>query len=159
MTAPRSILLIAPLAGLLIACAAGFTACSDDSSGSSTPTSAPQATQPDGSTTPNNGTPNANENLPGVIAAREQMATSFDSEPSAITLVSVEEATFSDACLDVTPLTPGTPEVCAQVITPGYVITLQLGTTVATYHSDESGTNVRFADVTVGGGPNEIDVP
>jgi hypothetical protein len=99
------------------------------------------------------------ETLPAVVAARAAMAVSFDSEPPAIQVLSAEPATFSDSCLDVTALTPTTPEVCAQVITPGYVIVMQIGTTIATYHSDESGSNVRFADVDVGNEPNEIDIP
>jgi hypothetical protein len=142
------------IAALLAAVALALVACGgDDGGGNGEPTQAPQETQPS-STEPAS---DIDEDHPSVVAARQQMATSFDTDPAEVEVVSVEEATFSDSCLDVTPLA-ATPEVCAQVITPGYIITLRIGATVATYHADESGTNVRFAGVDVSGGGNEIEI-
>jgi len=151
------LLLAALLAATMFALAASCGGDDGDSNGE--PTQAPQETQPS-STEPSGTQPTSDvdENHPAVVAAREQAAISFDTDPASIEVVSVEKETFSDSCLDVTALTPGTPEVCAQVITPGYVITLRIGSTVATYHGDETGTNVRFAGVDVSGDPNEIEV-
>ena len=150
--------LLASIAGLvaLIMLAA---ACSDDNGGDGNATpnptqpaaTEPVATEPAGATQPPDTTPSGiDENQPAVVAAREDLLANVDLDPNALEVVSVTAMTFSDACLDVTALTP-TPELCAQVITPGYEIVFRVGGTSYTYHTDESGTNVRFADVDVGG--------
>ena len=158
--------MLAGIAGLvaLIMLAA---ACSDDNGGDGNATpnptqpaaTEPVATEPAGATQPPDTTPSGiDENQPAVVAAREDLLANVDLDPNALEVVSVTAMTFSDACLDVTALTP-TPELCAQVITPGYEIVFRVGGTSYTYRTDESATNVRFADVDVGGRPSEIDVP
>ena len=155
--AARSLFLPALVATLaLTVFAAG---CSDDNGGDGNGTPNPTqpnvtqaaATEPAGATQPPDTTPSGiDENQPAVVAARADLLANVDLDPNALRVESVTAMTFSNSCLDVTALTV-TPEVCAQVITPGYEIVFRVGGTSYTYRSDESGTNVRFADVDVGG--------
>ena len=148
------------------ALALGAAACGDDDNNDAsdtTPTTAvaqPTTVEtdetPQASTTPVMS--DIDENHPAVVAARETLLVSVAVDPADVRLVSATAKTFSNACLDVTGLT-ATPEVCAQVLTPGYEIVLQAGATVYTYRTDESATSVRFAGVDVGGGPSEVEVP
>lgn len=135
------------------------TACSDDNGGDGAatpnptqpPATQPAATEPASATQPSDSTPSSiDENQPAVVAAREHLLANVDLDPNALQTVSVTATTFSDSCLDVTALTP-TPEVCAQVVTPGYEIVFRVAGTTYTYHTDESGTNARFAGVDIGG--------
>jgi predicted aldo/keto reductase-like oxidoreductase len=58
------------------------------------------------------------------------------------TLVSVGAMEWPDSCMG-----SGTAEeVCAQVITPGYNVTVYFGDTVESWHTDENGSIVRFAN-------------
>jgi hypothetical protein len=147
------------------ALALGAAACGDDdNNGASdtTPTTAvAQPTTVETDETPQASTPvveDIDEDHPAVVAAREKLLESVDVEPADVRLVSAVAKTFSNACLDVQALS-ATPEVCAQVLTPGYEIVFQIVTTVYTYRTDESATSVRFAGVDVGGGPSEVEVP
>jgi hypothetical protein len=56
-----------------------------------------------------------------------------------ITFLSIEREEFSDACLDL----PEQDESCAQIITPGFVITVELNGQQFVFHIDESGENIR----------------
>lgn len=150
--------LLAIIAGL-VALFMLATACSDDNGGDGNATpnptqpnvTQPLPTEPAGATQPSDSTPSGiDENQPAVVAARAHLLANVNLDPNALEIESVTAMTFSDSCLDVTALTP-TPEVCAQVITPGYVIIFKAGETTYTYHADEAGTNVRFAGVHVGG--------
>jgi len=161
---PRRLGLFAALviAGAL---ALGAAACSDgDDNGNSTATPEPavETMTPEDSATPAPGaTPAASdigEDSAPVIAARQMLLDNVAVDPENLHFVSATSMTFSNACLDVEALL-ATPEVCAQVITPGYEIVFQAGSTAYTYRTDESATNVRFADVDVGGGPSEIEIP
>ena len=155
--AARSLFLPALVATLaLTVFAAG---CSDDNGGDGNATPNPTqpnvtqaaATEPAGATQPPDTTPSGiDENQPAVVAAREDLLANVDLDPNALRVESATAMTFSDSCLDVTALS-ATPEVCAPVVTPGYEIVFRVGGTSYTYHTDESGTNVRFADVDVGG--------
>ncbi|MDX9953163.1 MAG: hypothetical protein RBT75_03670 [Anaerolineae bacterium] len=60
---------------------------------------------------------------------------------SDVTIVSAEAASWSDACLDLA----AADEVCAQEVTPGYIVTLAAGQARYVYHVDETGGNVRLA--------------
>jgi len=153
---------------LLVAAAfaLGAAACGGgDNNDASDPTPTTPAPQP--ATVETDETPQASttpvvsdidENHPAVVAAREKVLESVAVEPADVRLVSAVAKTFSNACLDVQALS-ATPEVCAQVLTPGFEIVFQIVTTVYTYRTDESATSVRFAGVDVGGGPSEVEVP
>jgi len=81
-----------------------------------------------------------------VIAAREAMATDRDVSPEEIEVLSVTTREWPDACLDL----PESDEVCAQVVTPGYVVRLlhETGSSAVgsslecAYHTD-AGASVR----------------
>jgi hypothetical protein len=83
----------------------------------------------------------ANEQNPAVIAAIDALAELLNIEPSAITLVSVEAVDWPDGCLGVH--TPGV--MCAQVITPGFRVTLEAEGKRYEYHTNESGSQVILA--------------
>jgi hypothetical protein len=66
---------------------------------------------------------------PGVVAAV------IEDAGAGASVVSVEEVDWPDACLGA-----GEPdEICAQVITPGYVVIVQLGGADVRYHAARAG--------------------
>ncbi|MDZ4278539.1 MAG: hypothetical protein U1B78_05315, partial [Dehalococcoidia bacterium] len=87
--------------------------------------------------------------LAPVIRTREDVAMRFDATAEDVEVVSIVEREWPDSCLDVSYIGQE-DEACAQVITPGYLIILQLAETVYQYHTDEAGDNVRFAGVDPG---------
>lgn len=74
-----------------------------------------------------------------ATAAIEALAALSGRTAEEIEVVSVSPMEWPDACLGL----PEAGEVCAQVITPGYVVTLDLDGDVSVYRTDE-GTNVRL---------------
>lgn len=60
---------------------------------------------------------------------------------SDVTIVSAEAASWSDACLGLA----SADEICAQEVTPGYIVTLAAAEARYVYHVDEAGGNVRLA--------------
>ncbi len=70
-----------------------------------------------------------------VTTARTMLAERLSVAPEVITTVSVEMVTWPDACLGIAD----PARVCAQVLTPGYRITLRMGTDTYTYHTDLHG--------------------
>ncbi len=58
-----------------------------------------------------------------------------------IAIVSAAAMQWSNACLGLA----GAGEMCAEAITPGYVVTLEAGGARYVYHTDEAGGNVRLA--------------
>jgi len=86
---------------------------------------------------PPTGTPTPTE-IPAAEAARQLLAQQSGSALEAVTITSVEPVDWSDACLGVTQ-----PDVmCAQVITPGYRVTLQLEGQEYVFHTDAAGVQV-----------------
>lgn len=79
---------------------------------------------------------------PAVIAAREALAKQLRIEPSAATVVGVEEVQWPDGCLGVRM-----PDVlCIQVIVPGYRITLEANGKRYVYHTDQTGQQLVLAE-------------
>ncbi|MEX1253634.1 MAG: hypothetical protein WEE64_04775 [Dehalococcoidia bacterium] len=78
-----------------------------------------------------------------VRAAKQDIVTNIfeDRTVEEIALISIEAASWPDACLGV----PEEGEACAQVVTPGYEIVLDLEGAHYTYHTDQA-TNVRLAN-------------
>ena len=74
-----------------------------------------------------------------ATAAIEALVAVSGRTAEEIKVVSVSPMEWPDACLGL----PEAGEVCAQVITPGYVVTLDLDGDVSVYRTDE-GTNVRL---------------
>ncbi|MCL4559622.1 MAG: DUF333 domain-containing protein [Chloroflexi bacterium] len=75
-----------------------------------------------------------------VEAVRTFLASGLSIDPSAISLISVEAVTWSDACLGL-----GTAaEACAQVQTPGYRIIVQTPNgQPSTFRTDLTGSSIR----------------
>ncbi|MCB0130151.1 MAG: hypothetical protein KDD78_04860, partial [Caldilineaceae bacterium] len=76
------------------------------------------------------------ENLRNQVAAQLQVAT------NAVEIVAVDPVEWPDACL----CAAGPDEQCAQVVTPGYVITLAVGDTRYVYHTDRGPYWLRLVD-------------
>ena len=67
-----------------------------------------------------------------VVRARREFAQAENVQPSQVTTLGVARVEWPDSCLGVRQ--PGA--LCAQAITPGFRITLRLGSTTAVYHTD-----------------------
>lgn len=76
------------------------------------------------------------EDLKSVVSTRTGIP-SYE-----IMFVSAEAVEWSDACLGI----PNPDEFCAQVITPGYRITLRTMTEEYVFHTDRTGDSIRLAD-------------
>lgn len=81
--------------------------------------------------------------VPAVGAARRYLAQRLGLyDPQTITVVSVEEVTWPDACLGAAR--PN--EMCAQVLTPGYRIVLEAQGTRYTLHTNQAGSAIRLVE-------------
>jgi hypothetical protein len=78
--------------------------------------------------------------IPAAAAAQVALATKLGVPASQITVVAVERVEWPDACLGAA----GEGEMCAQVITPGYRIMLEVNGKQYEVHTDESGQTVRI---------------
>jgi len=69
-----------------------------------------------------------------------------------VSVLSITEKQWPDACLGVR----SEDEMCAQVITPGYEVTMQVGSETQVYHTNSDGSVLRlFSTVAVLPPPNE----
>ncbi len=82
-----------------------------------------------------------------VFSAMNVLAQKAGVTPEEIAIVKTEKVEWPDACLGVTI----SGQMCAQVVTPGYRVVLELSGVQYEYHTDESGGNVIPADVPDGG--------
>ena len=93
-----------------------------------------------------------------VLAAIEALAAVSGRMPEEIEVLSVTPMQWPDACLGL----PEADEACAEVITPGYEVTLSLDDDVSVYRTDES-SNVRLAVAENNGAAqtdsDSVDVP
>ena len=78
----------------------------------------------------------------GVLAARQLLAQQLHVDLDQVKAVAYEPTEFPDSCLGLA--LPGV--MCAQVITPGYVVTLEAEGQKYVFHTDDNGTNVRLAE-------------
>lgn len=83
-----------------------------------------------------------------ALAARAMLAAQLGIDPDKISLVSVEEMQWADACLGI--VVAG--QVCAQVITPGYNVVMSVAVVnneadkQFEFHTNADGSVVRQAD-------------
>jgi len=77
-----------------------------------------------------------------TASAAAVLADDLGIAPDAITVVSAEEAEFSDGCLGL----GGAEESCLQAITPGWVVTLSANGQEYVAHTNSNGTQVRIAE-------------
>jgi hypothetical protein len=83
---------------------------------------------------------------PDVIGAQQAVAVLaeiYGIDPSQIVVVSVEQTTFSDSCLDLKI----EGETCVQEAVPGYKVILQANGNNHTLHTTQSGNLVRIASI------------
>lgn len=115
------------------------------------------AGSPDSTETPGgNGTPGADETpslgfIPpeaseAVEAATKMLAGQIGVDLSSVSVVSVDKQDWPDACLGAA----GPEEMCAQVITPGYLVVLEVNGARYEVRTDLTGGNVRIVPGAVG---------
>jgi hypothetical protein len=73
-------------------------------------------------------------------AVKETLSAREEIPIEEIEVVEAEEKEWSDACLGLA----GEDEVCAQVITPGWKVTLRANGEMYVLHTNEDGTAVRM---------------
>ncbi len=76
-------------------------------------------------------------------SAAAVLADKLGLTPDEITVVSAEQAEFTDGCLGL----GGPDESCLQAITPGYIVMLSAGGQTYEAHTDLTGTVVRLANM------------
>ncbi len=74
-----------------------------------------------------------------VGAAQTALAKKLKVKASQISLVSIEPVSWPDSCLGLA----GPDEMCAQMITDGYRIVLSVNGQTYTFHTDQTGKNIR----------------
>jgi hypothetical protein len=80
--------------------------------------------------------------IPGAaLSARQVLAQQLHVDLAAVIFVSFEWVEWPDACLGAAV----EGKVCAQVLTPGYVVVLEAMGQRYEYHSDETGSTLRLA--------------
>ena len=76
-----------------------------------------------------------------VFAARADLAKELGLKPEEISIVAIEPKEWTDSCLGL-----GSPaEICAAVITPGYLVRLNANKLEYIYHTDANGKSLRMA--------------
>lgn len=76
------------------------------------------------------------------FAAITELAEKLGVAPEDITMVMAEHVDWSDSCLGL----GGADEMCAQMITPGFRVTLEVNGKQYEAHTDETGTNIRWVE-------------
>ena len=130
----RRILIVSILILLTTACAREAAPTEEAIEPSDPPTSTPAPTEP-----------GSEEIQLGPIeeAVIKQLAENLGLEEGDITVVSSEETEFGDACLGV--VMEGV--MCAQVVTPGWVIVLEADGSQYEYHTSEDGSRIQPASL------------
>jgi hypothetical protein len=83
------------------------------------------------------------EDLPAAaMAARQQLSEIVETPPEEINVVSFEEMEWPNACLGLEE----EGEMCAQVITPGWRVVLDVNGEQYTLRTDEEGEVVRLEE-------------
>ena len=91
----------------------------------------------------------ATENVPTMIAdalppevavaIQNQISETLGVQVDQVQIESVEQRDWSDSCLGL----GGANESCAQVITPGWLVVLNVNGTEYRYRADQTGTTIR----------------
>jgi len=75
------------------------------------------------------------------LSARQLLAQQLRIDYNAVTVIEAEAVEWTDGCLGVTVV----GQMCAQVITPGYRVTLAVQDQQYVYHTDATGDSVQLA--------------
>jgi hypothetical protein len=78
-----------------------------------------------------------------VETARQQVADTLGVDIGQVQITSIQPQEWPDACLGL----PDEGEVCAQVITPGYEVRMEINEQVYIVRTDELGQNIRSEDI------------
>lgn len=119
---------------LLVVFSLGLSACGPLKANASTPT--PTTAEP--TTTPEVFNPLPNDQR-AFEAVRASLAKQLNVDPLTITLVDIQPKDWPDTCLGL----PGADEMCAQMVTPGFLMHVKAGGTVYEFHTDIGGDNIR----------------
>ena len=82
----------------------------------------------------------SNEPIPAVAEAISALSAFLGIDAQSISVAFVGQETWQNGCLGL----PEQGEICAQVVTPGYVIILNVDGEEYTYRSDASGSVLRL---------------
>jgi hypothetical protein len=88
------------------------------------------------------GAPTTGEALQAIQAAQDFLANQLGVSSADIQVVETDPMDFTDSCLGL----GGPAEICAQVITPGYRVTLTVDGQQYVVHTDQVGEVVRLAE-------------
>lgn len=94
--------------------------------------------------TPVSETPAGTEEIPApdaVLRGREWLAEELGVATDQIEVVRMEEVEWPDACLGLSR----PDKMCAQVITPGWLIIFEVDGEQYEVHTDETGSSIRMA--------------
>lgn len=80
------------------------------------------------------------EQSPAVVAAKQALSEQLGIDVDQIQFDFANVMQWNDACLDL----PNADEVCAQMVTPGFVVLLTANGQQYELHADEMGANVRI---------------
>lgn len=81
------------------------------------------------------------DSLPeAAVMAQRVLADELAATPADIQVVSTEQVEWPNACLGLAE----EGEMCAEVITPGFLVTLEVNGQQYQVHTDETGGNVRI---------------
>lgn len=83
--------------------------------------------------------------VPAADAAVRALAALLGLDPSAIKVISAEAVEWSDSCLGIAYI----DAICAQMIVPGYRLVLEANGHTFTYHTNEDGSQLAIAPLTV----------
>lgn len=81
--------------------------------------------------------------LTAAVNARRALAETLNVAEADIRITQIVEAQWSNACLGL----PEPGEMCAEVITPGFLVMLQVGGQTYEFHTDYEGEAIRMAPV------------
>jgi hypothetical protein len=88
--------------------------------------------------------PVTGEDLPAAVeAARQQVANSLGVNVGQIQVTEIQAQEWPDACLGL----PDMGEACAQVLTPGYEVTMEVNGLEYVVRTDELGQTIRSLDL------------
>jgi hypothetical protein len=129
------------LVSLLLILVLALAACQPIQAGGDVPAESPQTPTPVPADAPAAGI--AEADLPGAaLNVRQAMAQQLGVNPTDIVVLEAEAVDWSDSCLGA----GGPAEMCAQVITPGYRIVLEVNGEQYLVHTDADGNNYRLVD-------------
>jgi len=71
-----------------------------------------------------------------TIAAKNELASSLEVDESEVEIISVEDSEWPNSCLGL----ESQDEMCAQVIVPGYLVTLEVNGEEYRFRTDKEGS-------------------